>query len=382
MALNDISLTAGMRQNLVSLQGTVELLSRTQTRLATGKKVNSALDNPTAFFAAQALDARASDIDALKSDMGQAIQTIQSADKGIKGITALIEQARGIAQQAQAADATGGTGDVETISLSGVVAGNVVTIGGNAFTAVASGAAAGVGEFQVGAGGDDTATAMNLYVAVNAVNDLGGAGDVTARGLNGSVVTVGTDNGSMTAASVVTNQLTMIESAISDATGSELASLQTSYNSILTQIDNMATDSGYKGVNLLASATLTVKFETGTLAVTGFDGSSTGADLGLSSASWANPAAAAGSVTELEGALGTLRSKSSAMSANLSIITTRQSFSSDMINTLTEGSGKLTLADTNEEGANMLMLQTRQSLSTTALSLASQAAQSVLRLFG
>jgi len=87
------------------------------------------------------------------------------------------------------------------------------------------------------------------------------------------------------------------------------------------------------------------------------------------------------SVDQLDAALSTLRQESSKMSGNLSIITVRQEFSDNMINTLTEGADKLTLADANEEGANMLMLQTRQSLSTTALSLSAQAAQSVLRLF-
>ena len=77
----------------------------------------------------------------------------------------------------------------------------------------------------------------------------------------------------------------------------------------------------------------------------------------------------------------TLRQNSSKLSGNLSIITVRNDFSTNMINTLIEGSDKLTLADSNEEGANMLMLQTRQTLSTTALSLSAQAAQSVLRLF-
>ena len=86
-------------------------------------------------------------------------------------------------------------------------------------------------------------------------------------------------------------------------------------------------------------------------------------------------------INALDAALVTLRQESSKMSGNLSIITVRQDFSTNMINTLTEGSDKLTLADANEEGANMLMLQTRQSLSTTALSLSAQAAQSVLRLF-
>ena len=76
-----------------------------------------------------------------------------------------------------------------------------------------------------------------------------------------------------------------------------------------------------------------------------------------------------------------LNTESAKLSSSLSIINIRQDFSTNMINTLTEGADKLTLADMNEEGANMLMLQTRQSLGTTSLSLASQAAQAVLRLF-
>ncbi|OPY12170.1 MAG: flagellin [Syntrophus sp. PtaB.Bin138] len=87
------------------------------------------------------------------------------------------------------------------------------------------------------------------------------------------------------------------------------------------------------------------------------------------------------SLDELDDALSTLAMNSSKLSSNLSIITTREDFSTNMVNTLTEGADKLTLADTNEEGANMLMLQTRQSLATTALSLSAQAAQSVLKLF-
>src|SRR5512140_3715246 len=104
MALNDISLTSGMQANLLSLQGTVNLLDRTQSRLSSGKKVNSAIDNPVSFFASQALTARASTIDSLKDAMGQAIQTIAAADKGIKAITAMIEQAKGVAQSALSAE--------------------------------------------------------------------------------------------------------------------------------------------------------------------------------------------------------------------------------------------------------------------------------------
>ena len=114
----------------------------------------------------------------------------------------------------------------------------------------------------------------------------------------------------------------------------------------------------------------------------GFDASAAGLLIAAADWSAADPAAAIDAdVVLLDNALVTLRQESSKMSGNLSIITVRQEFSTNMINTLTEGADKLTLADTNEEGANMLMLQTRQSLSTTALSLSAQAAQSVLRLF-
>ena len=159
----------------------------------------------------------------------------------------------------------------------------------------------------------------------------------------------------------------------------EMAGLSTQYATLLAQLDELAEDSGYKGKNLLSSDVLTVNFEGASLAVTGFDASSGG--LNVSNTAWTTEASINASITELDEALVTLRSESSKLSGNLSIISVRQNFSTNMINTLTAGADKLTLADANEEGANMLMLQTRQSLSTTALSLSAQAAQSVLRLF-
>jgi flagellin len=84
---------------------------------------------------------------------------------------------------------------------------------------------------------------------------------------------------------------------------------------------------------------------------------------------------------DLTAALTTLRSQAQALSSNLQTVQVRQDFTKAMINTLNTGSDNLTLADSNEEGANLLALQTRQQLSTTALSLASQADQNVLKLF-
>ncbi len=267
MAMNDISLTASMRSNLLSLQATANLMSRTQDRLSTGKKINNAVDGPTAYFAAQALNSRAGVLDGLKDAMGQAVSTIEAANKGIKAITSLIEQAKGLATQIQSAGST------------------------------------------------------------------------------------------------------------------EALALGTQYTTILAQLDALADDAGYQGKNLLDAATITVKFEGVNLTVTGFNAAASSADSGLGIQSSITTGTGGAAVDTLDAALVTLRTQSSALSANLSIITTRMDFTTDMTNTLLDGANKLVLADTNEEGANMLMLQTRQSLSTTALSMASQSAQAVLRLF-
>ncbi len=106
--------------------------------------------------------------------------------------------------------------------------------------------------------------------------------------------------------------------------------------------------------------------------------------LGISALSgdeFQDDAAIQATLDELDAALTTLRTQASTFGSDLSVVETRQDFTKNLINVLESGAGGLTLADTNEEGANMLALQTRQQLSTVALSLASQADQSVLRLF-
>lgn len=97
----DVILTAALRSNLLSLQGTQRLLDQTQLRLATGLRVNSALDNPGQYFAAQSLNNRASDLSRLLDNMGQAIQVLKTTDKAIQSLTSLIQQAQALAQQAK-----------------------------------------------------------------------------------------------------------------------------------------------------------------------------------------------------------------------------------------------------------------------------------------
>lgn len=98
--MQDITLSAAVRQNLLTLQSTADMMSGVQNKLATGLKVNSALDNPNSFFTASGLNSRASDLGNLLDDMGQSLQTIKAADKGIQTITDLVETAKAKANQA------------------------------------------------------------------------------------------------------------------------------------------------------------------------------------------------------------------------------------------------------------------------------------------
>jgi flagellin-like hook-associated protein FlgL len=246
------------------------------------------------------------------------------------------------------ADVNGSAG----VTANAEVAATVFTIGAlGSVSVVANGVEPGEGEIELGATAAETAENLAAYVG-----EMEGVVAAVADGANVAVRFAGGSD--------------------------ELFNIQEQFNTLTTQLTALAQDSGYKGKNLLSSDTLVVKFEGADLSVRGFDASANG--LGIGAATWNTGDSEAkinASVAQLDVALATLRTQSSQLSGNLSIISVRQEFSTNMINTLTEGSDKLTLADTNEEGANMLMLQTRQSLSTTALSLSAQAAQSVLRLF-
>ena len=386
MAIGEISLTSGMRANLHALQNTSKLLDQTQRRLSTGKKVNSALDNPTNFFAAKAHTNRASDLAALKDGMSEAIQVVKAADEGIGAVTRLIESAKGLAQAAQ-------TSSNEKSSTAAIVAsgaftaGDTVTVNGQTFTAVATSGAAMA-----------TSTTFQITDADNAAITASAAmaNLATAIGLNSVLsanVTVANDTNGTLSATVVG---TFLMEGISE-TGANLAAtpandrgerydLAQQYDSLMTQLDTLVDDSHYKGTdtNLINGETLTVSFESShTLEIEGFSAKAAdlGGDISASTNDWAAAADITTDIGKLDSALSTLRNESKALASNLAVVNTRQDFTSTMISTLTDGADNLTLADMNEEGANMLMLQTRQSLATTSLSMSSQAAQAVLRLF-
>ena len=258
--MSDIVLSSGVRSNLLQLQQTSELITSTQTKLATGKRVNSALDNPINFFTAQGLTVRANDLSALLDTMSTGINTIQAANNGISAITKLVQSAQSLVSQA-----------------------NQTT-------------------------------------------------DTNVR-----------------------------------------ATLAAQFDSLRTQIDQLSADSGINGVNLLANNSLTITLNengSSSVVISGYDDTTGGAlALSASANSWASSTDIAAAGTELAASLVALRSQSQALSSNLQTVQIRQDFTKAMINTLNTGADGLTLADSNEEGANLLALQTRQQLSTTALKL-------------
>ncbi len=154
------------------------------------------------------------------------------------------------------------------------------------------------------------------------------------------------------------------------------------YNQLLLQYDMLISDASYKGINLLEGQHLKINFNedrSSKIDVPGVKADSE--SLGLKTKEWKTAEDVEKSISELEEAIGSLRSFASEFGNYYSIVTTRQDFTENLINVLEEGADKLTLADMNQESANMLALQTAQQLAVNSLSLASQASQSILRLF-
>lgn len=512
---SDITLSSAVRNNLLSLQKTADLLGSTQERLATGLKVNSALDDPTAFFTASALNSRASDLNRLQDFVGNAVQTLRAADEGITAITNLVEAAEATARQAlqtagsstTAATVTGtstiAADSAATATSTGTLAGTTTLNGlasiddGDTLTIQVGTASYTIGFNNTDPGGldanldldagddvDDLISAINGLAGIGATDGTGDqivltAGNTTDdivisassgiladlnldgagygstansrtidpgnsdfSSLTGSLtlqLNEGTSSGTTTtisfgsddSAGEVSNRVELLASinAISGLTAtynanalqitgtasgnsftvgggaSELTALHltagrtdptvatsntdranfaSQFDELRTQIDQLTQDASYNGVNLLAGDSLTVTFNedgTSSLGISGVTFDAAGLGITSSDNTFQLDININDALSELDAATDSLRAQASKFGSNLSVVETRQNFTKELINVLETGAANLTLADTNEEGANLLALQTRQQLSSTALSLASQADQNVLRLF-
>ncbi|MGE0751033.1 MAG: flagellin [Variibacter sp.] len=474
-----ITLSAGVRQNLLALQNTASLLSTTQNRLATGKKVNSALDNPTSFFTSSSLSARASDLSGILDSMSNGIQTLQAANNGLTAITKTVESMQATINQARqdasfkstsfTIDATAiGTSTVKNLSISGGAVGTTavdIALNTAGTSATPGSATSGTvpGTYTGGTltinGTDvtiaDDTNAAGLKAAIDAasitgittsvsgstitISNANGNVDFTgstgalltslglststnyAAATSGSVKTVddlvsainsntsltgkvkaSNDGGKLNIQNLSTDDLSVVgataANVIDGTTGASSTqtiggnsvrkNLISQFNDLRTQLNKLADDSSFNGVNLLKGDTLKLVFNetnTSSISIVSQDPNGINSDvLGIGTATAAEFSSNTSLDSRLDGlatALTSLRSQSSAFGSNLSIVQNRQDFTKNMINTLQTGADNLVLADSNEEAANLLALQTRQQLSTTALSLASQADQAVLRLF-
>lgn len=161
-----------------------------------------------------------------------------------------------------------------------------------------------------------------------------------------------------------------------------LDALANDYNTLRDQIDTLVADAQFRGVNLLNGDSLTTFFNENNTSSLITEGATFTADgLNITEASFRSSTEIELSATQAREALEAVRAFGSSLANNLSIIQTRRDFTEQTVSTLSSGADDLTVADQNEEGANLLALQTRQSLGVTSLSLASQSQQSVLRLF-
>ena len=371
----DIVLSAGVRSNLLALQLTSDLMSRTQQRLSTGTRVNSALDNPINFFTSSALTNRAGDLSNLLDGVSNGIKTLEAAGNGISAIKRLVENAQAIAMQALQNPPTTAkySRKVSTASSSfALTAGKTITVNDGTTTATLTLAATNTVQ--------DFLDAVNNTANLNVRAGLSNDGMILLEATRANTIVIGG-----TASAAEKAQLGLVDGTTAAGTlNATRTSLATQYDSLRAQIDKLAQDAGFNGVDLLCGGSLKVTFNeqsTSSLTIAGVTFDSAGLGLTAAGSNFQSDCSVNIALTQARTALNTLASQASTFASNLSIVQVRQDFMKGMINTLRTGANNLVLADTNEEGANMLALQTRQQLSTTALSLASQASQNVLRLF-
>lgn len=431
--MNDIVLSKGIRSNLLSLQNASELQDKTQIRLSTGRKVNSALDDPLNYFQSEGFSSRGKDLTRLLDNMGLGIKTIEAANNGLKAITRMVEQMQAGLRTALNSNATNAklsTG-MDLVNRRSIDYGtnpnllNTATPPGPLRTGDAMAitftvpsnpvVAATTMNFTIGVGPPAITTAQELVAAINATpannNATTGERYVNASvDAGGRLIIDNTTMGSLrlqwtptavlpplvptnlnslfgTFEPPLTGSTPLDTGTMLAATNTTRAKFAEQYNDLLTQITFAAKDSSYNGTNLLYGQSLDMIFNedaTTRMVIRGvvFDAAgiglaSTDVRRNLQSDTEINAA-----LVKLTDSIKIIRAQAATFGANNTVATTREAFTKEAVKLLKQGADNLVVADLNEEGANLLALQTRQQLSTQALSLASQSDQAILRLFG
>jgi len=359
--MNSISISAGMRSNLSSLQDTAKTLGVVQERLATGKKVNSAVDNPTNFFAAANLNDRASSLDSRLDGMGQAVSTLKAADNAITSMRGIISAMKGVVDEALASSdstdrAASGKQFNELLVQLNSFAGDADYKGVNLLqSAQADATTGGTEEVKVQFGEDFDASTLSIK-GINIAGNTGGVKLNTSGEIANSsdVASVRTTGGTDYAAAEYAVTLNVSGTLTTGAAATGATANQSIVGLRSADIDGTTADLDVNGTSSGLSFVNSDTYQDNLKQM----------------------------VKDLESFDASLVNTAKSLSQNVNIVSLRQDFTSNLINTLEEGADKLVLADLNEEGANLLALQTSQQLGISSLSLASQSNQSVLSLVG
>jgi len=372
-------LSRSARTSVQTLKKFDTLFGITSERLATGLKVNRASDDPVAFFTAKSLSQRAGDLNRALDQVNTKLGSVRSAEAGIRAIESLVQVAQSIVNTAASLPvnnpaATGSvnvSAESDVTALAGVSDGDQFSIQAGASPAVT---------ITINSGDSPD----QLLAQINAVDN------VTASFTSSGELQISTTNGENLTLSEVTSTplsglgITAGTFDQSSAISTERTALAGAYDEILTQIDQLAADSSFLGVNLLTGSSPVISFnETGSssLTLSGVDSSASGLGIARAANGFQTNSGLSAARVELRGAISALRSFSSQFSTQLSVANIRSDFASKLSNELQTGAAKLTLSDPNEEGANLLALRTRTSLAAASFSIIQRSENSILRLF-
>ena len=373
-------LSAAVRTNLLALQTLAADISRVQARLATGKRVNSPAEGPAAFFTASALNARAAALNTVVDGIATGKKALEAAATAIDSMQALINNARDLAYEAlnSASTLAKVTGSVTGLTAATAISmdnGDTITVNDGTTTAT-----------YTHAGGNDVQdfldavnNAANLKVDASLTSD--GRIKLESTGVNNLVIG-GTASGAELSA------IGLSAGTTTSTTNALRTSLAQEFDSIRTQINEVALDAGFNGQNLLGGSAVTITFnETGSSKVTVAGSLVTAASLGIDAASGTGgnfqyDTDVNGFLADLDAASASLKTMASSYGSKLTTVSIREEFATGMSSLLTAGAAKLVNADADHDGAMLLALQARRELAATSLSLAAKSDETVLRLFG
>ena len=373
-------LSAAVRSNLIALQRIASEMGRVQNRLATGKRVNSPSDDPAAYFTASALNARAAALNTVLDGIGTGKKVIEAANAGIEGIESLIKNMRSLANEALVSAST--LAEV-TGSVTGLTGASAISADNGDTITVSDGTTTATYTHNAGQDVQDFLDAVNNTANLNVEARLTSDGRIQLEATGVNNVTIGG-----TASVSELSAIGLTAGTTTSTSNSLRSALAQQFDSIRTQIDQLAADAGLNGENLLAGGTVAIPLnESGTAAATisGSLVSASSLGIGVASGSGGNfqfDGDLEAFIAELDVASTSLQQMSSNFSAQLSVVSVREDFTKGLSNLLTDGAERLVAADTNTETAMLLALQTRRDLAATSLSLAAEADRTTLRLFG